>query len=105
MFNATGLTKSLTLPKIIGGISKTLQIANQMIPLYQKAKPLITNARSIMSINKDADATSSGTIMKDMGKNSIKTIEAKDATIINKKESTKKNLKKEEAPTSPTFFL
>lgn len=93
MFNATGLTKSLTLPKIIGGISKTLQIANQMIPLYQKAKPLITNARSIMSI------------MKDMGKNSIKTIEAKDATIINKKESTKKNLKKEEAPTSPTFFL
>lgn len=93
MFNATGLTKSLTLPKIIGGISKTLQIANQVIPLYQKAKPLITNARSIMGI------------MKGMGKNIAKTIEAKDDIIVESKESTKKAQKKEETSTSPTFFL
>lgn len=88
MFNATSLTNSLTLPKIIGGISKTLQIANQIIPLYQKAKPLITNARSIMSI------------MKEMGQKVPKTIEAKEVVTTKEKQE-----KKEETNASPTFFL
>ncbi|MGM9834233.1 MAG: hypothetical protein ACI31M_00425 [Bacilli bacterium] len=32
----------LTLTRIIGGLSKTVNIANQVIPLYRQAKPLIS---------------------------------------------------------------
>ncbi len=39
----------LTLPTIIGGISKTLNIANQMIPLYKQAKPMIENSSKMLS--------------------------------------------------------
>ena len=45
---ATGLTFS----KVLGGISKTLSIANQVIPLYQQAKPMISNAKTIFSVLK-----------------------------------------------------
>lgn len=38
----------LTLPKIIGDISKTLAIANQLIPLYKQTMPMIKNAQSII---------------------------------------------------------
>ena len=92
MFNTTGLTNGLSLTKIIGGISKTLQIANQMIPLYQKAKPMITNARSIFNV------------IKGIGKNTSKTIEAEDAVIVDKKNTNINTTKKLES-TSPTFFL
>lgn len=93
MFNAPGLTKALTFPKIIGGISKTLQIANQIIPLYQRAKPMIANAKSIIGV------------MKSMGKNVTKTIEAKSPSTENFKSNINTNTKKAEQTTSPTFFL
>lgn len=32
----------LTFTRIIGGLSKTVNIANQVIPLYRQAKPLIS---------------------------------------------------------------
>ncbi len=92
MFNASGITKALTFPKIIGGISKTLQIANQVIPLYQKAKPMIANARSIIGV------------VKSMGKNVTKTIETK-TPVPNSEKLEKKPTKKIEVSTSPTFFL
>ncbi len=34
---------------IINGLSKTLNIANQMIPLYKQVKPLITNSNKILN--------------------------------------------------------
>lgn len=34
---------------IINGLSKTLNIANQMIPLYKQVKPLITNSNKVIS--------------------------------------------------------
>lgn len=91
MYNATGLTKGLSLTKVIGGINKTLQVMNQVIPLYQKAKPLITNARSIFSV------------IKDISKNKA----TQDISIKNNQPSSTKIMdqKKESITTSPTFFL
>ena len=48
MFPYQKFKSSLTLPKIIGGISKTLAIANQLIPLYKQTMPMIKNAQSII---------------------------------------------------------
>ncbi len=50
MFGANTIGSSLTLTKVLGGISKGLSIANQVIPLYQQAKPMIQNARKVMSV-------------------------------------------------------
>ncbi len=41
-----------SLTKIIAGLSKTLKIANQVIPLYGQVKPMITNARQAFSLLK-----------------------------------------------------
>lgn len=40
---------SLSLLKIVGGLSRTLNIANQMIPLYKQVKPLIQNSGKVLS--------------------------------------------------------
>ena len=39
---------TLSLTSILNGISKTLNVANQLIPIYQKAKPMINNSRKIL---------------------------------------------------------
>ena len=51
--NLGGITNNLSLTKVISGISKTLNIANQVIPLYQQVKPIINNASSILSVFKE----------------------------------------------------
>ena len=42
-------TNGLSLTKILGGISKSLTIAEQIIPIYQKISPSISNLRNIVS--------------------------------------------------------
>ena len=42
-------TKGLSLTKILGGISKSLTIAEQIIPIYQKISPSISNLRNIVT--------------------------------------------------------
>lgn len=59
MFNSIGLTKGLSFVKILGGLSKTLQIANQVIPLYQKARPAIANAKNMLTVLKEINKPSS----------------------------------------------
>lgn len=39
--------------KVLTGISRTLGVANQVIPLYQQTKPLFKNARSAYNVIKD----------------------------------------------------
>ena len=51
MFGAP-VSQGLTLSKVISGISKTLGIANQVIPLYVKAKPMIKNAKDAFKVAK-----------------------------------------------------
>lgn len=53
MFGNNIPTTGLTFSKVLSGISKSLNIANQVIPLYQQAKPMIKNAKTIMSVLKD----------------------------------------------------
>ena len=45
-----GNFSGLSFGKVIGGISKTLNLVNQAIPLYKQMRPLISNAGSILSI-------------------------------------------------------
>lgn len=52
MYGNPLLSNSLSFGKIIGGLSKTLSIANQVIPLYQQAKPLISNFSNTMNVLK-----------------------------------------------------
>ena len=51
MFGAP-VQSGLTLTKVISGLAKTLSVANQVIPLYKEAKPMINNAKSILSVLK-----------------------------------------------------
>lgn len=91
MYNTPGLVKGLNFPKMIGGISKVLGIANQVIPIYLKAKPVIHNAKNILGVLKEMGKTSN---------NQENKIAKKD--VENIKNSS--NIKKEES-NSPTFFL
>lgn len=47
-----GLSKTFTMTSMIGKLNKTLSFANQVIPLYMKAKPLISNAKDAMKVAK-----------------------------------------------------
>lgn len=50
--NSLGGLRSLSFGKVLTGISKTINIANQVIPLYQQVKPMISNAKGALSILK-----------------------------------------------------
>ncbi len=76
MFGTTNLTSSLSLGKVISGISKTLGIANQVIPIYKEVKPIIGNARNLFSIMKEFrnDKTVVSTARTNTSNNQIKKI-------------------------------
>ena len=40
---------TISISKIVNGISKTLNIANELIPLYQKTKTIIGNAKKVIN--------------------------------------------------------
>ena len=87
----------LTLSKVIGGVSKTLNVANQIIPLYMQAKPMISNARNAFKIAKGILSTPS----------TSNTSQNVNVALSNKEKTT---TIKEEQPTivstnNPVFFL
>ncbi len=43
------MNSGISLMKILGGLSKTLSIANQVLPLIKKAKPLLGKGLNIFS--------------------------------------------------------
>ena len=43
------MNNSFSLLKIVGGLSKTLNVANQLIPLYKQIKPVLSNSGKILS--------------------------------------------------------
>ena len=43
----------LSFTKVLSGISKTLNVANQVIPIYKEAKPMINNAQTILGAPKE----------------------------------------------------
>lgn len=88
----------LTLTKVLGGIGKTLNVANQIIPIYMQAKPLISNAKSTFSVAKEILSTP---------KSSANPVNK--ATKITPKNETTVTQKKESIPqlstNKPVFFL
>ena len=73
--------------KILGTFSKSLNLVNQIIPIYKDTKPMIENARNAFSKLKDLTNKTSDTIINNTRKN---TKEIKE--IINNKKG-------------PTFFM
>ncbi len=46
-----GITRNtFSLPRILNGISKTLGVVNQAIPLYKQAKPMIEKGRTLFKV-------------------------------------------------------
>lgn len=43
------MNNNLSLTKIISGLSKTLNIANQMIPLYKQVKPILQKTNELIT--------------------------------------------------------
>lgn len=87
MFGANSLKSTLSLGKVLSGISKGLNIVNQAIPIYKEVKPMIGNARKVMGI------------LKEFSKDNVKVNDVK----ANKKEVTKIT-KSITSSTNPTFF-
>ena len=52
----------LTLTKVIGGMSKTLNVVNQLLPLYKEAKPIISNAQNAFKIAKEFMTSDNNTV-------------------------------------------
>ncbi len=88
MFGAP-VQSGLTLSRVIGGLVKTLSVANRVIPLYKEAKPMIQNARTIIGVLKDMNKKSPSNIMK-VNKEPIKKDPIKEVKIMGN---------------TPTFFL
>lgn len=85
-------TSSLNITKIIGGISKSLNIVNQVIPLYKEMKPIITNAGSILSV------------FKEMNKEDNNLKSSAENNLVDESKIEVKAIKKEESSNTLTFF-
>lgn len=53
MFGTNIARSSLSLTKVLSGISKGLGIVNQAIPIYKEIKPMMSNARKVLEIAKE----------------------------------------------------
>lgn len=101
MFNGSPPPSPFSIGKLIGGISKTLNVANQVIPLYKEAKPMIQNARNAFSLIKEFTNTTTTKVMNNTEKN-IKPIKEKIEGIKN---TNVYNINVEQNKKGPTFFL
>lgn len=92
MFGTNVVGSGLSLTKVLGGISRGLSIANQVIPLYQQAKPMIQNAKKVMSVLKEFNKPSSN----------INSTNNKTTVEVNSKEKTETF--KVQSGSTPVFF-
>lgn len=100
MFNGTPPPNPFSIGKLIGGISKTLNVANQVIPLYKEAKPMLQNARNAINIIKEFTNNTTNRVMDNKDKN-IRPIKEKIETIKNTN-NIKHDLSQNKK--GPTFF-
>ena len=94
--NLGGITNNLSISKVIKGISKTLNIANQVIPLYQQVKPIINKASSILSVFKEFNSNDDKNTTSSSSNNIKTTPKVLTNTLSEKKELVANGL--------PTFF-
>ncbi len=74
MFGSSAISSGLSFSKIIGGITKTLGIANQVIPIYREVKPIIGNAKNMFSIIKEFRSSPSSSVNSNNNVQSIQNI-------------------------------
>lgn len=86
----TNIANTLSLSKVLGGVSKFLSIANQAIPLYKEVKPMIGNARKALELVREFSNNSNKTTT-----NSKKTIDV----------SSHEKIANNYLQSSPQFFL
>lgn len=96
MFNQMPLNNPFSIGKIVGGLSKTLNVANQLIPLYKEAKPMIKNAKNAFNLIKEFGNTTTNTVLINKEKNITPFKEKLELVKENKINYNKKG---------PTFFL
>ena len=77
------MTNTLTLTRVLGGISKGLGILNQAIPLYKEIKPMIGSARKVMNALQDLK-TIPNIITNEINKDSTKSDSKKTIDVIPK---------------------
>lgn len=53
MFGPNQIPRTFGFTKILNGINRSLNFANQIIPIYEQAKPLLSNARGMMQLLKE----------------------------------------------------
>lgn len=93
MFGPNQIGAGLSLTRVLGGLSKTLSIANQAIPIYKEIKPMIGNARKVMSVLKEFNSSQNN------DKKSYNT-EKKTIEMTAKKEITQSSV----TSSNPVFF-
>lgn len=59
-------TNSLSLSKILSGLSKGLGIVNQAIPIYKEVKPMVSNARKVLDVVKEINKPNKDTKVIDI---------------------------------------
>lgn len=59
-------TNSLSLSKVLSGLSKGLGIVNQAIPIYKEVKPMVSNARKVLSVVKEINKPSNNSKIIDI---------------------------------------
>lgn len=99
MFGTETVSRGLSLVKVLGGINKTLSIANQVIPIYQQAKPMIQNAKNAFKVLKEFSAPV--TTNQSIATNS-KSESPKSSTIDQKKTNSPSSYS---SKNQPVFFI
>ena len=80
MFGGRNLTSLFSITKIIGGLSRTLNTVNELIPLYKNTKPAIDNAKNVFGKLKEYANTNSEKIINKAHEN-MEPIKKKVSTI------------------------
>jgi len=68
MFNTPPITSPFSIGKIVGGLSKTLGVVNQAIPIVKEVGPMFNNMKSMLKI---------ASVFKDETDSSIRSSEVK----------------------------
>ncbi len=84
MFGTNVAKASLSLTKVLSGISKGLGIVNQAIPIYKEIKPMMSNAKKVLELAKEFNKTSNTKTIDITPKKEVtKTVTTERKTITN----------------------
>ncbi len=91
-FGGPIIRSSFTLPRILNGLSKTLGVVNQALPLYRQAKPMIKKGQTLFKM------------AKEMTKTSVSSKPVSKPKTLNNTEQKNISLKRNASLNKPIFF-